>query len=343
MPYQHKIILTTDDFGPQPAINEGILELVRNAKVNSVNVLINYFGNDTYKSSAENVKALVAAGKQAEEAHPGYELQIGCHFTITSGKPTCAEFDDALDDIKNVWVDEHGNFRDYVNMRRAVSEHRPAMNRLLKAELIEQHRLLKEALDQAAIGDYRKKVSYFNSHHNAVLMWKEYSNAFIELAKEESMSVRSVVTYPKFRDSFYKQQISIRALDDLSREDRVAYRKNQRLLPVKLLQSQVQSPAFMDGRHYGPIPGFPVDHWPRVNNKQIKVGKAVNFLQSFNPPLTSELLLHVAHSSDDLWMKDIGYSGINEKYTEGRKAEFDSLMRLRDGVLPEFGSWEQLR
>src|SRR4051812_27086814 len=71
-----QLIITADDFGVYPSINEGIKSAVLKGKVNSVAVLPNY------KDSIKNTKELLEAVQN--------KVEIGCHLTITSGKPLVA-------------------------------------------------------------------------------------------------------------------------------------------------------------------------------------------------------------------------------------------------------------
>ena len=69
----NKLIITADDFGVFPSINQAVKTAVLQGKVNSVACIANY------KDSVKNVKQLInAVGNKAE---------IGCHLTITSGTP----------------------------------------------------------------------------------------------------------------------------------------------------------------------------------------------------------------------------------------------------------------
>ena len=74
-----KLIITTDDYGVIPSINSAIIEAINKNKVNSVAAFSNYDGSRKYKSAVANAKILLDKTNG--------NVDLGCHVTITSGKP----------------------------------------------------------------------------------------------------------------------------------------------------------------------------------------------------------------------------------------------------------------
>src|SRR6476620_3508454 len=138
------LIVTADDYGVFPAINEAVIEAAKAKKINSVSVLANYDGAGNYRSSQENLKILL------DEA--GEELDIGCHLTITSGKPLTKE---KMDFIR----DEDGNFLSYRSFRNFKS---PAEKAALKNELCAQVDRLHELTGF--------KIKHLTNHHNSLTL-----------------------------------------------------------------------------------------------------------------------------------------------------------------------------
>ncbi len=98
------LIVTADDYGVFPAINERIIDAVNDGKVNSVSIFSNYKGavlpnapsGTPYEDALTNVRWLVnnTQGKSPE---------LDCHLTVTSGKPLTG-------DKMNFACDQQGNF-----------------------------------------------------------------------------------------------------------------------------------------------------------------------------------------------------------------------------------------
>ena len=68
-----RLIFTADDFGPIEGINEGIIKAIRQGFINSVGALVNF--DEIYKI-AETYRPVFDS----------YKIEVGLHFTITSGK-----------------------------------------------------------------------------------------------------------------------------------------------------------------------------------------------------------------------------------------------------------------
>lgn len=341
-----KIIITADDYGPMPAINEGINALVALGRVNSVNVLINFAGAGEYASSAQNVGPLLEAARTRQKVDPNFKLDIGCHFTITSGKPMSSQIhlpENAK--LKGYLTDSKGNFKAYTEMRRAQVAERDAMKQLISHELKAQHDALTEAIKEHSLQGESHEIAYFNSHHNALTLWPEYFEAQLELAQQSApvIPLRTPNVYPTNKGNNYLKMISFRMHEDLSKPDRSKIINYNRELVSGIFsfdprhENRHPSPHYLESRMYGPaIPKRPVFiHKNRVRQKFKRLNEALSYLKHQSNDTVGELLLHVAHSGQEHWMKTIGYPGINHTYIEGRKAEFDAIRKFSD-----FDQWQ---
>src|SRR5688500_6181825 len=114
------LIVTADDYGVFPAINDAILDCVKAGKINSVAVLPNYDGNGHYASSVQNLQRLLNLSDG--------NVDIGCHLTITSGKPVTT-------DKMAFACDSEGNFKSFTAMR---NYHTAEQLKAIEDELCEQ-------------------------------------------------------------------------------------------------------------------------------------------------------------------------------------------------------------
>ena len=139
-----KVIVTTDDYGVNPSVNAAIIDAVNAGKVNSIAALPNYDGmtkkrKKKYKTSAENAKILLDKTNGKGE--------IGCHLTLTSGRP--------ITKAKSM-IDSEGYFRGVYEFKRSIKP------KELREELNAQVKVFTEA---------NIPITHLSCHHNACLLY----------------------------------------------------------------------------------------------------------------------------------------------------------------------------
>ncbi|HEY9663639.1 MAG TPA: ChbG/HpnK family deacetylase, partial [Allocoleopsis sp.] len=73
-----QFIFNADDFGPVDFINEGVYYAVNLGVVNSVQVIVNGDTEQSLKGKLKKLESYVPAGRTVD---------VGVHFTLTSGAP----------------------------------------------------------------------------------------------------------------------------------------------------------------------------------------------------------------------------------------------------------------
>jgi predicted glycoside hydrolase/deacetylase ChbG (UPF0249 family) len=299
-----KLIVTADDYGVFPSINNGIIEAVQAGKVNSVAVLTNY------ENSLQNANNLLeAAGDQ--------NIDIGVHLTITSGKPVTQGQAASMCD--------GAYFRSY-------NEFRPGIDTAaLRNELNEQIRVL---------ADKGIKVKHLTCHHNSLLLFKEHFNVYLQVAADNRLPMRSPNILPEEKQNNYIRVLRLMLLDDMSVNDSRKVKRFAREICSYFSAStlHVKAPAQLNSEHYGPVPL--IDIWPVgvekwVRKKQDALDSLfTTFLSSERE--TMELMLHLAKGELNSICNDAGidYPGINRKYFDSRMMELESIKRYDLGKWP---------
>ncbi|MFT6922057.1 MAG: putative glycoside hydrolase/deacetylase ChbG (UPF0249 family) [Crocinitomicaceae bacterium] len=310
------VIFTADDYGFCDHIDEAILEAVEKGQINSVAAFAN--GPDS----------LVRLGKLKKlQEKPNIQLDIGCHLTITSGRPLHEDtFNDELQ-----FVDGNRFFRSYGNLGRPNNK---------TTEVATQ--LKKEILKQLEVFELAKiKVAHLSSHHNALTFLPEYFIPFLEVASEKKIAVRSYNIEPELRDVLYNWQVRVRLRVDegMKGNDVSAMRKYmkdlERWYSLKELEYRDKffpnSPIAINGANYGPIPPRKVgmNTWKmRSRNKAKKLLKSVNKL---DPGEVTEYVFHLGDPkqgtdySFETESSSNYYPGVQSSYFHGRYMEFKSL------------------
>ena len=129
-----KLIVTADDYGVFPSVNQGIIEAIQKDKVNSVACFSNY------EKAVENINHLVNT--------VGDKADIGCHLTISSGKPLTFKDHEAF--TRDGYFRPFGEL-DIDKVEKVLPE--------LKKELIAQVENLR---------DSGLKVNHLSCHHNTL-------------------------------------------------------------------------------------------------------------------------------------------------------------------------------
>jgi predicted glycoside hydrolase/deacetylase ChbG (UPF0249 family) len=308
------LIVTADDYGVFPAINEGILEGVKEGKVNSVAVLSNFDGHGPYPGSVQNLQRLIAESKGRAE--------IGCHLTITSGKPITG-------DKMKFACDASGNFLSYTNMRNFKS---PEELSALEEELCEQVKRL-ESVDGF-------KVKHLTNHHNSLTLFPHYFKIYMEVARKFNLPMRSTLIRPEKRQNFYLEYLNRQLSDNMNAIDRDEMQKFAGSIGdyFKTNADTLKSPQVLDSRHYGPVSLLPLVRLAEVLLVRQKRRGMDELYKSFSSggENSLEFLLHLARPGrfSVERSRDLDYTGIDRSYFDSRAIEFKSIMGY------DMGKWE---
>jgi len=230
-----KVIVTTDDYGVNPNVNNAIIDAVNAGKVNSIAALPNYDGmtikrKKKYRTSAENAKRLLDKTNGKGE--------IGCHLTLTSGRP--------ITKAKSM-VDKDGYFRGIYEFRRTIKP------KELREELNAQVKVFTEA---------DIPLTHLSCHHNALTFFPELYKEYLKVCKDYKLAIRSANSRPRKSMNKFLSFLKIKLMDDMKKRDRKEIKRFSKKAPnqffVENIQGKFKTTSFHDSGHYGPIPGAPI-------------------------------------------------------------------------------------
>ncbi len=324
-----KVIVTTDDYGVYPSINAAIIDAVNAGKVNSVAALPNYDGmtkkrKKKYKTSAENAKILLDKTNGKGE--------IGCHLTITSGRP--------ISKAKSM-VDSAGYFRGIYEFKRTIKR------KELREELNAQVKVFTEA---------DIPITHLSCHHNVLTFFPEFYEEYLRVCKDYKLAIRSANSRPKKSMNKFLSFLKIKLMDDMKRRDRKEIKRFAKKAPTEFFKNNIKgkfkTTTFHDSSHYGPIPGAPIrkskkniHNW--IGKKHVVLNKSLERFAESDSEDSMEFILHVAKSKikSPNKYKDIDYPGIDPKYFDSRYLEYKSIMSFDFLQFKnvELGSWNDLK
>jgi len=153
--------------------------------------------------------------------------------------------------------------------------------------------------------------------------------------------MRSVNIIPDKKDNTYRLVLRLMLLDNvpfkLNREIKTFGKEIRDYInnhPNKIL-----SPDMLESRHYGPLPMLDIHEmsipfWKNKKHKDLHKFFG-DFVQSTGRH--AELMLHLIKYVKALLKADekINYPGVNKKYFDSRRIEFDSISEFDYGKYPE--------
>jgi predicted glycoside hydrolase/deacetylase ChbG (UPF0249 family) len=310
------LIVTADDYGVFPSINQGIKDAIRNNKVNSVACIPNY------KDSVKNVKELIAEF--------GTKADIGCHLTISSGEALTVQNHEAFcyDKI----------FRPFGNLDIDAIEEVPE---LLEKELRAQIEVFKDA---------QIPVTNLSCHHTTLTTTAGLLKVYLKVAAAYKLPIRSVNISPAAKDNTYRtilglllrQHVPLKKLQEMKRfGKKINNYLNQ-------YETKILTPHVLESSHYGPIPqaGF-LDTLAGLEVK-LKHKNLNKFFKDFskNESTSAELMVHLISEDLHLLEQDdaIDYPGIDQNYFDSRMLEYRSLNAFDFSAYPEvkMSFWREL-
>ena len=208
-----KVIVTTDDYGVYPSLNAAIIDAVNASKVNSIAALPNYDGmtikrKKKYKTSAENAKILLDKTNGKGE--------IGCHLTLTSGRPITA--------AKSM-IDSDGYFRGIYEFKRSIKR------KELREELNAQVKVFTEA---------NIPVTHLSCHHNVLTFFPELYEEYLKVCKDYKLAIRSANSHPKKSMNKFLSVLKIKLMDDMKRRDRKEIKRFAKKAPEEFFESNIK-------------------------------------------------------------------------------------------------------
>jgi predicted glycoside hydrolase/deacetylase ChbG (UPF0249 family) len=295
------LIVTADDFGVFPSINLAIKESVLAGKVNSVAAISNY------ADSVKNVKEFIGT--------VGDKADIGCHLTISSGKP--------LTIINNEVFTKGKYFWPFSRLRiDAIEKQGKILEKELKAQV--------EVLLDSGI-----KVTHLSCHHSILTATKGLFKVYLEVTEHFKLPMRSVNIVPKQTDMAYRNYLQFLLLNRVPVSKLVEIKRFGKEINEFLKSSKpnIKTPAILESGHYGP--------WLNIWDIGLKgrVKRKHNHLSSFLRDFITkdykyaELMLHLSKAESELKKQDseIDYPGISRSYFKNRNAEFYSINTFNFG------------
>lgn len=327
----NKVIFTADDYGAIPAIDVGIIKAINAGKINSVAAFSNHHQFES------KIKRLV-------DECDDRRLEIGCHLTISSGKPVSGRKIGLLTRRGSLSFRKRKYFKKYTQMRR--SKH-------LSRELNDLHYELSKQVE--LFDHFNIPITHLSSHHNTLFFFKDYHEVFLKVAKENDLAARSPLNIPKAMNDLYMSMVVLRMFDNMSKENRHRILTHTRSMRSFLSQYNdlPKMPIALNTVHYGPL-ALPTN---KLSNQEVD-----SFADEKNLSLREELSMeapedevmeYVFHLIDDDYSKlddyckqtkfsNSKYTGIDSGYFDSRMAEQRALLNFDLATLVEFVSWTSI-
>jgi predicted glycoside hydrolase/deacetylase ChbG (UPF0249 family) len=273
-----KLIITADDYGLNPSVNQAILESVKNRTVTSVHVLTNY-------ASDKDIEDLATAIHNA-----GNHCGIGLHFCTTAGESLIQE-------ANSINYKSHAGapYRFY-----DISEwnYQGSNSHDLFMEMSKQFEKLRRIIGA-------ERIDSFSSHHNIHLFSEAYMRILVELAEDSWIPIRSPLRWTQdkglknFRDGLGLSPIEKTSINMLIH---CKAESTQKLLLSALDKDLMLSNRGManDNKKTGGTPNSTSSHWYGQPSKRA-LEWTVNQLTSIRPKkpfYATEIYAHLAVSTE---------------------------------------------
>lgn len=319
-----KIIFNADDYGFCDQIDDGVVKAINQGLINSVAA----FGNGN--NGPARLKRLAALQNKAD---------IGCHITITSGRP--------LTDC-DLFYETSGNYRYFRKFTQLERPKDAATQAKAKEQLKKEINAQIDVLADAGI-----TVKHLSSHHNSLIFFPEYFEAQVEIARDRGIKLRSTSIIPEGKNNLYIAQLAVRSLDNLGVKNVVElFRFMRKIDDWKAGYNQPipAMPDAIDGSHYGPLGMDNIKSEGEFNRElKRKVKKLKKNLEELPSDAVMEYCIHMT-DPDGLQSyaftqegTDDYYPGVDWKYFDSRKVEFASLAQLKaDGEFPTLSRWDDI-
>ena len=333
---KYDVIFSADDYGPIPAINNGIIEAVNADCINSVEVFVNH---NNFKESIDNLL----------HTCQDKTFELGCHLTITSGKP--------ITGLKSLFVrnnlifrNKNGYFREYTDLRRTIGKNnRKEQVKRLKDELHAQ-------IDQFEKDGLKDKLTHLSCHHNALFFFDDYLDAYFEVAKDHDLAVRTPHGRPFSRHKNYVKYVELMSRTNLSAADRLKLITFAKSIPKLVDKTNnpppPQRPVYHINTNYGPVSILKLDEDDIEEKAEDKNHDLVKELKKYKDMGIIEYVFHLItddYNKLEVFKKQTefsscNYTGIDNAYFDSRMAEMRSLIKYKNVINAMINkeSWNKL-
>ncbi len=344
-----KLIFTADDYGVDQSIDDGIIDLVNQGIIQSVEILPNYGDNGSL--SIQNTLRLM---DETKSFNP--DLELGVHFTITSGKPI-----KHTSGLEPILCKGH-----FISARKTNSA---ASTQAIYDELMEQAKVMKS---NAQIWN---RITHLTNHHDALWFFPEYTDAYIQVANKLQLPIRNPQVQPLIKEvSYYKVAGLLHGSKEDKKKSRQAYKDREAGL-FALKDLRYHSTHYLDSSFYSlrqtifkSSPYSPDKFIQRRQKELAAIFKRIKNYHDQHGQQVAEVLCHVRKGSlanseirlSEEFRNQMGadafaefdlsnYNGISTKYFDGRATEYTSLVwaknskklqSLFDNHYVETGSWK---
>ena len=314
-----KIIFTADDYGCADEIDDGIMDAAKRGLINSIAAFPN---GPNCKNSLARLLDLPAS------------IGIGCHLTITSGKP--------LTDKGKRFADANGNFREFYALKREGTFSAKKRKEVKQDLAVEINAQIDRVENAGKKSGKSIDVKHLSSHHNSLTYFPEYMETVIEIASARSLKVRSSIITPKHKNKLFFLQLQMRSIDNLDLLDIAKMGEFSQHMDTWLQSYRAsfvgkfpKMPDCIDGRHYGPMPFFNVRAGSIKQKAKKKAKKLKRALAKLAANDTVEFCFHLIadrHQSNPAALinnyKQSDYYGVSKAYFDSRIVELLSLKHL---------------
>lgn len=334
-----KIIINADDFGPIDFINQGIYVQVIAGNLDSVQTLVNLKDQEVLYERLLRLHDCIPNGRT---------LDVGVHFTLTSGSPLYGRSDKSevakWGDMVKV-VKGEVQFRPYDNFDFGYSSRMPAIREEFKA----QKELLQTLVDRVNTtrGKGKMEVTSTSSHHNLLTIAEDLFDTYVQAS--DKLKLRSPKMIPSGKSSTY-YGFALPVLNffngsDLKGKLRTMKEMNKAFGKNEYLGNgsrKFGSPAYIDVEFYKDL-GSLTSGKPReklVEQRRRKFEDMIKRAEKYRPnpeyEPTEKIIEFVFHlgtktpAMKDLAYKDLteGYPGVTHKYFDNREVEVLALSQL---------------
>lgn len=179
-----RLIITADDYGISPAVNQGIKEGIESKVINTVSVMMNFVDHDDRFDSAKNLEDLLdfLAKKKLLD-----RIALGIHLNITAGKP----YVDQGKDSSLLNDDRFYTFDELKRRGRIAKIEKKELYRELEGQVkrfVETIRKWEEINQPSSSSPI--VIDHLSNHHNILLSVGEFAEEIAKLSKKFALEGR---------------------------------------------------------------------------------------------------------------------------------------------------------
>lgn len=337
-----KYILNADDYGPIDFINRGVKTLVEQGMINSVQVLVN--GDEPSDDHAKLKDSLTELRDRIPE---GKNLDIGCHLTLTSGRPMYKR-NEGEEAVATTWshmlqkIDGRYYFKKYSKFyfRFAEPEHNEKYTTAIKEEFKIQIDTLGSLIDQINQSDDPRKLvfSSVSNHHNIFTSNKTLFEIYVASTtyNNHKLAIRSPMVKPSKSATLYNNIV----LPLLNFSDKRKHRRMMKAMNEAFCEQQyigtsdlvIKTPSYIDVTFYKGTGSLGIGNifMRKIKDRIKKLKKMLaRAKETDGVDEIVEFVFHLGQGTENLRSDSItnGYIGVSNKYFDNRQIEFHALVK----------------